>query len=340
MAAVRRGGSHTVGVGCSYTGVTSYLESMGRIALSLRPTAAGEPKPSIAHMLWQKVSEVAGVLPELDSELHRAEHMRIARWIVESSLQDQNPVRQLAIHVIHRKAKWPLQLYRVRSHPMYTLTILAVVMGLLGLTFAEARVNAATDDHLVRTVLAIEVVLLAILSADLAVYWVLHAGRTLRRVEVPNSSSRSIEYSVVGKPGQRVQVGTFRTCLVVVMFLDWCLRAATRYSTGAQGVNLFIPWTVLLRPAMLFSLSPVLRHATVNLALTIVQSKLVFALGASFVMVAAVTSGTLLSREKLENSEGLGRGFTDFRSTFLTMFIFLATGEVRQALVLSESRFA
>ena len=355
--------SHAGRALCSFAGVAAYLKSMAQVAIAIRKDGPSA-RPTVPYVLWQKCAEVAGVVADrAETGLKRADQLRVARWIVEASLQGVNPVRQLAIHVIHRKAKWPLLLYRVRQHPVYSLTLLGMVMGLLGITFVEARVGAALDDSLVRTVLALEVLLLAVLAGDLGLYWLLHIGRTARRVKgkdasesiecvvgrgtgcslhavhaVACASARSphchapvhtLRYTVVGKPRQRVLVGAMRTGFVVVMFLDWCVRTATHYATGAQGANLFVPWTVLLRPAMLFSMSPVLRHATVNLALTIYQSKLVFALGASFVMVAAVTSGTLLSQATLENSEGLGRGFTDFRSTFLTMFIFLATGEVR-----------
>jgi len=313
-----------------YGGVKAYLASMGRVAASLKQRP-GEAAPRNAmFMLWQKTAEVAGV-KALGSDagvLRRQDRFKVVRWVVEASLQDLNPVRQVAIHVIHRKSTWPLRVYRIRSHPMYTLALIALVLGLMSLSFSEAQLDAANNADLVRTVLALEIVMLALLGMDLAVYWVLHFGRTLRRVHTSHSSMRAVEFTVVGKPRQRVLVGGFRSAVVVMMMLDWCVRVSTGYSTGAPGAELFVPWTVMLRPLLLFSLSPVLRHALVNLGKTIYESKLVFGLGASFIVVAAVTSGMLLGKHDLDSSEGLGRGFSDFRSTFLTMFIFLATGEV------------
>ena len=79
---------------------------------------------------------------------------------------------------------------------------------------------------------------------------------------------------------------------------------------------------------LLMSLSPKLRRAIRNLANTVALSKLVFVLGTALVTVASVTSVVVLRDPTGATDDGLGRGFRDFRSSFLTMFVFILTGEV------------
>ena len=111
-----------------------------------------------------------------------------------------------------------------------------------------------------------------------------------------------------------------------------------RYSTGPHltdlnnlfvltSAKLFMPYTTLLRPVLLYLMSPDMRDSANHLGVTVLRSYTVWALTVSFLVVASLISTAFFQNapENAEFEQGLGRAFHDFRASFLSMFIFICT---------------
>lgn len=320
-----------------YQTTTMYTEllSLRNSAGGVQQAASDEERTSkAAPVLWDKAAVVAGIRNDADTDgdgrlPSKATQVTIVKWFVRASLDGVNTVRLLQIALLTKRVI-ALRLHMLRQHGVYRIAVVLVVLAHMCLAFLEAHVDAAKNESNVRTVLALEGILLGLVVLDLLLYWAVHRARSRNMPRVIRDRFYSFHRAIIGKARERLRVGGFRSFLVFCMSIDWGVRMATHYHTGPTGTYLFVPWTVLMRPLLLFSMSPTMRHATVNLATTMYQSKLVFGLGASFIIVATVTSSALLGNVLEEPdavSGGIGRGFDDFRSSFLTMFIFIATGE-------------
>eukprot|EP00736_Rhodelphis_marinus_P006225 Rmarinus@m.25433 len=122
--------------------------------------------------------------------------------------------------------------------------------------------------------------------------------------------------------------------LWMVMACDWLIRVGgNRYTTG-DFVEVALPLSAFLRPLLILARFEELRRVGRAMLRTIVNSKDVFILMVCYLTVSASMGMTLLSKVH-ENedtqygayTEDLGKGFVSFWNSFLTMFIFVATGE-------------
>ena len=99
---------------------------------------------------------------------------------------------------------------------------------------------------------------------------------------------------------------------------------------------------MVCRPLLLYAISKDLRRAANHLLLTVIRSRVVWALTFSFLMVSSLLGVALLQHLTPPESGpqfevGLGRAFQDARSAFIQMFIFVCTAAVRLACSMAHS---
>ena len=92
------------------------------------------------------------------------------------------------------------------------------------------------------------------------------------------------------------------------MTLDFVVRLTIHdYRTGPDG-QFMLPYSCLLRPALVVVQSAALRNVIAHFALTLAKSRDVFVLALSFMVVGAIGS-MLLLQGRLEDQHEFGRGF-------------------------------
>ena len=122
-------------------------------------------------------------------------------------------------------------------------------------------------------------------------------------------------------------------CLTVGCPHVWCCRYATgphvedlAGNNTLTAARLFVPYSTWLRPVILYFMSKQMRASANHLFITVVRSYTVWALTASFLIVAALIStaffqhATVTDPDAPQFEEGLGSAFQDFRSSFLSMY--------------------
>ena len=103
------------------------------------------------------------------------------------------------------------------------------------------------------------------------------------------------------------------------------------YGAGHNSALRMLPYTALLRPLFVLARNRTLWRALRNVFVTLLQASTVLKLALQYMVFAAVAAGVFFKPESGVNGASLpGRGFADFRNSWLTMWVFVTSGENMQ----------
>lgn len=196
----------------------------------------------------------------------------------------------------------------------------------MGMSFVEAGFFESFSDRTTKRAW-----LVGIEAAVLAVYWVgVVAYVFVHRLHVDyDVADHAIGKLFIGNRRRRFVWGGVRIALVVrlcshveavcarrnrleysrqvAMTWDWIIRVVAPYETGPSG-EFDLPYSSLLRPALVVVQSSSLRTALSHFRGTLSRSRNLGVLWVSFITLSAVGS-MLLLQGKLAEPTGFGRGF-------------------------------
>eukprot|EP01029_Cantina_marsupialis_P022665 TRINITY_DN553_c0_g1_i2.p1 TRINITY_DN553_c0_g1~~TRINITY_DN553_c0_g1_i2.p1 ORF type:complete len:669 (+),score=121.84 TRINITY_DN553_c0_g1_i2:711-2717(+) len=119
-----------------------------------------------------------------------------------------------------------------------------------------------------------------------------------------------------------------RVGLILALFLDLVYRVLIDdYYWGNSNFSVRLPYTSMLRPLLLILCNKHVMHACKSFIATLFFARDVFIMFGCFLVISAVVGTLLISDDFYEFGHSKIRGFTDSRSSFLTMFVFLTSAE-------------
>eukprot|EP00736_Rhodelphis_marinus_P005615 Rmarinus@m.11636 len=202
--------------------------------------------------------------------------------------------------------------FYVRSYLAYNIVIRVAILGQLFLGFYEAPSDEGGEisDAQRKRLMLFDLLCIVVSLVDVAVEIVING----------------ISYT----DGEKTHIrrrNAFRIVLVVTTFLDWFIRRHTQYTTGSDELTVYLPYSAVLRPFILITQSDSLSVTCQGFFRTLARARDVFVVLIAFLVVSVAIGLPMFEGRYPANYSHYGRGFDDFLSALLTMFIFITTGE-------------
>eukprot|EP00736_Rhodelphis_marinus_P001255 Rmarinus@m.23591 len=296
---------------CDYRPLVGRGESVriGGVNFTIDPEAPFTPERMPLDSPWEgETCEEVGVF-KCAMELNESEQETAKRYILDAG------AGRSVLDIIQMEragASFRRSAYYLVSSRWYNWLVLSVMTAHHFLAFFEAPgLNYSITDTRRRNLLVAECLILFFQIFDVCA--ALYINGIFMRDRTTN---------------ERVfrKRNIIRALMTVLIFFDWLIRVCgVEYTTGGTEGTL-LPYSSIVRPILVVAQNDNLASTFINFFKTIVEAKDVFVVLLCFLAVSASMGITLL-QGVYEDAVKLGRGYDDFRSAFITSFIFIATGE-------------